>query len=123
MSNKPGFYDDILNGELEKRDFTYNGKQKTTFFRKVSGAERIELLRGQTMQAGGGNEKPTFSIDLADSAERNAKLIAFSNVDGDGKQIFANGAEVKKLPDDLISILYKFASEVNKEEMDEAGKG
>lgn len=123
MSNDKAskYYDDIIDGEAESRTFTYRGKEKTVFFRRITGGERIALLRGQKMQAGG-DSKPTFSIDLADSAERNALLIAYSNVDETGKPVFSGAEAVKKLPDDLITILHKFASEVNAEEIDEAGK-
>jgi len=123
MSNdkKCTFYDDIIDNEAESKTFTYRGKEKTAFFRRINGAERITLLRGQKMQAGG-DSKPSFTIDLAESAERNALLIAYSNVDAEGKPVFSGAEAVKKLPDDLITILYGFAAEVNKEVIEEAGK-
>lgn len=123
MSNdkKCTFYDDIIDGEAESKTFTYRGKEKTAFFRRITGGERITLLRGQKMQAGG-DAKPSFTIDLAESAERNALLIAYSNVDAEGKPVFSGAEAVKKLPDDLITILYGFAAEVNKEVIEEAGK-
>lgn len=118
MSN---YYSDLLGDGPEMRTIDYRGRSKDVWFRRINGAERIQLLQGQTMQAGG-EGKPSFKIDLADSAERNAKLIFFSNVDEQGKAVFKNVGEVKALPDDLIAVLYKHASEVN-QELEDAAAG
>lgn len=115
-------FDEFMQDGPERREITYRGKPKVTYFRRITGEERIALLKGQSMQTGG-NEKPSFKIDLADSAERSAKLVFFSCCDEAGKGVFKNVGEVKALPDDLINLLHKNANEVNSEDEDEPGKG
>lgn len=123
MSNQQSssFFNDLLGDGPEERTITYRGREKVCHFRRITGAERIHLLQGQTMQAGG-EGKPSFKIDLADSAERNAKLVTFSLCDAAGKPIYKNYQDVKSLPDDLIAVLYKHASEINAEAEGEEGK-
>lgn len=116
------FFDDILGGGAEKRTIEYRGQKKDVWFRGITGAERIKLLEGQVMDAGG-EGKPSFKIDLGKSAENNARLVQFSTVDENGKQVFESIGDVKKMPDDLIALLYKEASSINKEGDGEPGKG
>lgn len=115
------FFDDIVGNGPEKRTIDYRGQKKDVWFRRITGAERISLLEGQVMESSG-EGRPSFKIDLAKSAEKNAKLIQFSTVDEFGAQVFDSIGAVKKMPDDLLTLLYKEANDVNKEGDGEPGK-
>lgn len=118
MSND--FFADIIDTAPIEREITYRGKTKTVWFRRLEAGERLDLLRGMRYQAANsadGKKKGTgstsFEMDLGEQEERKHKLVAFCVVDERGERVFKNPAEVRKKPDDLVSLLYAEATAVN----------
>jgi hypothetical protein len=115
------YFADLLEAEQpQSRTISRDGKEQTVYFRRITAAERVKLLRGQRVHVGGEN-KNTMDLDIGDLAMNRHLLVLYSTVKEDGKQVFRNIEAVQALPDWLVSQLAKFADEVNKDE-DEAGK-
>lgn len=106
------------------RTLTFNGKTGDVYFRRISDAQRSELLNGQVIDSVVG-EKATVKINLAQNAESHAKLVFYSAANSDGTPRFKKLAEVRAMDAALVNALYILADDVNKEDLrggDESGK-
>ena len=95
-----------------EKSFEFDGKTRTGFFKRISAAERTELLSGQRPRVKGGETE--MEIDLGTNEKGKQKMVFFSACDQDGKRVFAKASEVAELEAPLVETLYKLASEVNK---------
>jgi len=107
--------------EPEAREVTLNGETGTVWFRKLIAGEREQLLKGMKISHSPGNGG-TMEIDLGENERQRHLLVAFCVCDEDGRRVFRNVNDVKKLPHDRVSVLATHAEEVNRESED-LGKG
>lgn len=111
--NNNDYFADLLEGEgPQKRTVEHKGKTKDVYFRRITGAERVKLARGQRVKVGTDN---TMDLDISDMLINRHQLVQFCNVTEDGKQVFARVEDVQALPDWLVTQLAKHADDVNKD--------
>jgi hypothetical protein len=105
------------------RTVTFNGKAGEVHFKRITAAQKQEMLKGQRVQAGSGKGS-TFEIDLAENAHSKALLVLYSVATAEGKQFFSKLADVKAIDAGKLEALYGVASDVNKDEFeaDDMGK-
>lgn len=106
------------------RTLKFNGKTGDVYFKRISDAQRSDLLNGQVIDSVVG-EKATVKINLAHNAESHAKLVLYSSVNSDGSQRFKKLSEVRAMDAALVNALYLLADDVNKEDLrggDDPGK-
>ena len=116
-----GFYDNIINEEVIKRELVYKGHKQDVYFRRLTAGERIAVSRGQRMMIGNKSKENGVEVDLGDALERTQKFLMYSNVDATGTRIFRKLEDVQKLPEDLVTALQRIADEAFGEPEVEAG--
>ena len=104
----------------EAREVTIGGETLTVYFRRISGAEREQLLKGMKLAhalGGSGN----IDIDLGENERQRHLLVMFSVCDESGNRVFKDVKDVRKIQADRINALWRHANAVNEED-DEPGK-
>lgn len=104
----------LANDGVVEKTINFRGKEGTVHFRRISGTERSQLLKGQRIQSAG--EDTTMEIDLGDNQHAKLMLVAFSFCKPDGARIYKNANEAGRLEADKIDALYALAREVNKQQ-------
>lgn len=112
------FLSRIASNAPAARELTFAGETGTVYVRKITAGQRAQLLSGQRVSTSG-EGKSSIEIDLGENELSKAKLVAFAICHEDGKPFFTNERAVSGQPADLVSALYKIASEYN---ADEVGK-
>lgn len=113
-----GYFDELTEGDVPvARTVTYRGKEKQVWFRRITGAERLALTKGQMLKVGDG--KGSTELDLGMMNANRHLLVRFSCVTEEGKQVFNGLPEVQKLPAALVDELANHAQSVN--DGDDAG--
>lgn len=109
---------DFLQGmEPVKRTVKWDGQERDGYFRRISAAERQQLLAGQHVAHKGGQSE--VNIDLGANERTKQQMVYFCTVNQDGSQAFDSLKAVSKAPGGLINALFKHASEVNRDESEE----
>lgn len=111
------FLDEVLNdnGPVEKQ-ITYNGKSGPAYFKRITGAQKLQLVKGRkyTYNTAGPDAPQSIDIDLEDNEKSQHLMVHFSCCDAAGRPKFKTVGDVQKLDAQLIAALYEAASEVNK---------
>lgn len=116
--SKNEYFADLLDAEsLVEKTIERNGKKQTVYFRRITAAERVQLLAGKRVNVG---DRNTMDVDLSDMLRNRHQLVQFSACKEDGAPLFKSVGEVQALPDWLVNTLAGYADDVNKD--DDAGK-
>jgi hypothetical protein len=119
MSN---FYSELVGQNTRvAKTLTYNGKELTVYFRRLTAGERVAITRGQKFSVGEGKAHGV-EMDAGETLERTHKFLSFVNVTETGAQVFKNAREVGELPEDLIAKLNDLANEALGEFEQDLGK-
>lgn len=102
------------------KEVTIGGETGTVYFRRISGAQREQLLKGMKLSHTPGGSG-SIDIDLGENEKQRHMLVAFSVCDESGKRVFTDIKDVAKLQADRIAELWRHASAVN-EEGEDPGK-
>ena len=114
-----------------ERTVKWDGEEKTVFVRRITAAERVQLVQGQKVstkakRAHGekdADSETEIEVDLGAQEGTKQKLVFFAICKEDGSKLFSSHRDVGRLPGGLVNALFKVASEVNKDETeDELGK-
>ncbi len=118
MAPQNDYFSELLEAEsLVEKTIERNGKQQAVYFRRITAAERVQLLAGKRVNVGDTN---TMAVELSDMLRNRHQLVHFSACKSDGTALFKSVADVQALPDWLVNTLAGHADEVNKD--DDAGK-
>lgn len=120
--------DDVLkeflsDGAPVLKEVKFSGKTISLHFRRISGGEKANLLKGQKVQAGAGKSS-TFEVDLGENAHNKAQLVFYSLCNEDGTRAFKKLEDAKAIDAGKLEALYQAASEVNSDDLgaDDSGK-
>lgn len=110
--------DNLLDGATApvERDVVWNGRTEKGYFRKISALQRLQLVKGQRVTAKNGQTE--IELDLGAQESTKHQLVAYSLCDAEGKSV-KTAREVGELPGSLVNVLFRIASEVNKDETEE----
>lgn len=97
----------------------WDGKEQEFWFKRITGAQRMQLTSGQRISVG--RDSNQMEVDLGDVTRRQHMLVHFSVCNETGERQFRTLEDVKALPSTAIALLFRAAEEVNKEDED-AGK-
>ena len=108
-------------GKPEAREVEVGGQTGTVYFRRISAGEREKLVHGMKMshKPGAGT---SVEVDLGENERQRHLLVRYSVCDEDGKPFFKNIDAVQKLPNTVVSVLSRYAEEVNRLSDEETGK-
>ena len=104
----------------KEKTITYGGKDIPVLFRRLTGAERLQLTAGQkgSMGAGGAN----WEFDMGDQLSRNQTLVQLSLCDEAGDKVYKSLKQLREDPGDLTNALITVALEALSEFDADAGK-
>lgn len=114
------YYSELLDGPQE-RTIQVNGREKQTFFRRLTAGERIRVNQGVRFKTLG-KGKTESTVDLSDFMKRQHLLVMYSNCRENGGRIFRSEQEVAEIDGAIFDELVKYSEEINKEDSNE-GKG
>jgi hypothetical protein len=100
-----------------ERTVCWDGKEALGYFRRISAAERMQLVQGQRVATKNGQAE--IEVDLGANEGTKHKMVFFSACNQDGTRAFASVKEVAALPGSLVHALYKHSADVNKDETEE----
>ena len=109
-----GYFSDLIDSGLIARDLTVRGKSITTYWRQVTAGQRVELLRGQVVKSDGESAR-VVEVVLADSAERQQRLVQMTLCDADGSPVYPNLKALQSEPAWLVDALVRLAQQVHDE--------
>lgn len=110
-----------------QRDVKWGEDTRSFFFRRITGAERLTINRGQKVsfgstgdgrRGGKGTSNSNMEMDLGDLELKRAQMVYFAVAKPNGDKLFKNLDAVKELPEAAIAALDKVATEVNEEGVD-----
>ena len=107
-----GYFSDLIDSGLITRALTVRGKTKDTYWRPLTAGQRVELLRGQVIKSDG-TESRVMEIVLADSAERQQKLVQMTLCTEDGTPVYKSLKELQAEPAWLADALGRLAQQVH----------
>ncbi len=106
------FLDEVLQADAPTpREVNFGGKVGTVWFKRITAAQRVQILKGQRVQAAAG--KTSVDIDLGDNETTKLMFVQFCVCHEDGKPYFANLDKVKALESSKVEVLYSHATAVN----------
>ena len=109
-----GYFSDITDGSLTEKELSVRGKTKPTFWKHLTAGQRVELLRRQVVKSDG-SEMRIIEVNLAESAERNQRLVQMTLCDRNGNPVYGSLKELQEEPDWLVSALGALANNVHSE--------
>lgn len=119
---KKSFFEDIAS-TIEPREFTYNGKEKRVWVRRITGVERVKINQGVRYKAtpdpATGKMVASMEFDKVDDLRRSYLLIYYAICDDDGSRVFRNPEAVAEEEGGIIDALLKIANEFNTEDTNE----
>lgn len=102
------------------KEVTIGGETGIVYFRRISGAQREQLLKGTKLAHTPGGSG-SIDIDLGENERQRHLLVLFSVCDESGERLFKDIKDVRQLQADRINQLWRHASAVNEED-DDPGK-
>lgn len=111
-------------GQVVEKTLTVAGRSGTVWLKRINGAQRQQLLKGQKVvrEIGkGSGQAATVEIDLEQNESQRHQLILFCVCKADGSPRYKSADEVAVLPHSIITPLHALVSAFN-EEAEGAGK-
>lgn len=107
---------DIIDDTPIEKELNYNGKTRPVFFKRLTGDQRLQLVRGQRGSVKDG--ATSFELDMGDQVARAQLMTSFSLCDVDGKPLYKNVGDFRREPEGLINALTNLCAEALKDEDD-----
>lgn len=109
-----GYFSDLIDTGLITRPLTARGKTIDTHWRQLTAGQRVELLRGQVVKSDGEGAR-VVEVVLAESAERQQRLVQMTLCDAEGNPLYKTLRELQAEPAWLVDALVKLADAVHAE--------
>lgn len=117
------FLEELLADEgVVSRPVTFGGKTGDVLFRRISAAQKAELVKGQRVSQVEG-QKSTFEFDLGQNAQNKMLMVFYSVANADGSQYFKKLEKVRAIDAGKLDALYAVAADVNKDDLKGADVG
>lgn len=114
---------DLIQGATTtfERTVKWDDEERTVHFRRITASERMQLLQGQKFLAKNGQAE--VEVDLGANEGTKHRMVHFATCKPDGSRLFGSVKDVGKLPAGLVNLMFKHASEINKDaDEEEVGK-
>ena len=108
------YFSSLVSEALIERPLTLGNQTVTTYWRALTAGQRLTLLKGQIIKTSG--EGGVMEVNLAESAERNQKLVQLTLCDAEGQPVYKTLAALQAEPSRLVEALVRIANDVARDD-------